>query len=88
MLYDNALLLKTYAEGYKIARREEYREVAGRIVEYLAREMLSPEGGFYAAQDADSEGREGRLLRAGTGRRHPRIGRGTGRAVQPRIRNR
>jgi len=59
MLYDNALLLKAYAQGYRIARREEYREVAGRIVEYLAREMLSPEGGFYAAQDADSEGREG-----------------------------
>lgn len=59
MLYDNALLLRTYASAYKIARREEYREVAGRIVEYLAREMLSPEGGFYAAQDADSEGREG-----------------------------
>ena len=59
MLYDNALLLKAYAQGYRIAGREEHREVAGRIVEYLAREMLSPEGGFYAAQDADSEGREG-----------------------------
>jgi uncharacterized protein YyaL (SSP411 family) len=59
MLYDNALLLKIYAQAYRIARREAYREVAGRIVEYLAREMLSPEGGFYAAQDADSEGREG-----------------------------
>ena len=59
MLYDNALLLLTYAECYRIARRAEYREVAGRIVEYLAREMLSPEGGFYAAQDADSDGREG-----------------------------
>ena len=58
-LYDNALLLRTYALGYKLARREAYREVAGRIVEYLAREMLSPDGGFYAAQDADSEGREG-----------------------------
>ena len=59
MLYDNALLLRTYALGYKLARREAYREVAGRIVEYLAREMLSPDGAFYAAQDADSEGREG-----------------------------
>ena len=59
MLYDNALLLRTYALGYNLARREAYREVAGRIVEYLAREMLSPESGFYAAQDADSEGREG-----------------------------
>ncbi len=59
MLYDNALLLLVYAQAYRIARREEYLAVAERIVEYLAREMLSPEDGFYAAQDADSEGREG-----------------------------
>jgi uncharacterized protein YyaL (SSP411 family) len=59
MLYDNALLLYAYAQAYRITRREEYREVAEKIVTYLAREMRAPEGGFYAAQDADSEGREG-----------------------------
>ncbi len=59
MLYDNALLLCAYAQAYRISPREEYRDAAGRIVEYLAKEMLSPEGGFYAAQDADSDGREG-----------------------------
>jgi uncharacterized protein YyaL (SSP411 family) len=59
MLYDNALLLLAYSDAYRISRREEYREVACHVVSYLAREMLSPEGAFYAAQDADSEGREG-----------------------------
>lgn len=59
MLYDNALLLLCYAQAYRITSREEYRDIAGQIVTYLAREMLSPEGAFYAAQDADSEGREG-----------------------------
>ncbi len=59
MLYDNALLLYSYAQAYRIARLAEYREVAEKIAVYLAREMRSPEGGFFAAQDADSGGREG-----------------------------
>jgi len=59
MLYDNALLIYACAQAYRISPREEYRDAAERTVEYLAKEMLSPEGGFYAAQDADSDGREG-----------------------------
>lgn len=83
MLYDNALLLLAYSDAFRISRREEYRETAERIVSYLAQEMLSPEGGFYASQDADSEGREGayyiltpdegvRVLGEGLGRRFNR----------------
>ena len=59
MLYDNALLLLAYSDAFRISQREEYRQTAECIVSYLAREMLSPEGAFYASQDADSEGREG-----------------------------
>lgn len=59
MLYDNALLLWAYAEAWRITRNPMYRDVAERTAEYVLREMTGPDGEFYCAQDADSEGREG-----------------------------
>ncbi len=61
MLYDNALLLKAYSQCYAVTGSPLYREAADKIFTYVLREMVSPEGAFYCAQDADSEGEEGRF---------------------------
>lgn len=60
MLYDNALLPVVYAEAYQITKDSRYLEVVTETLRYVINEMTSPEGAFYSAQDADSEGHEGR----------------------------
>lgn len=60
MLYDNALLIEVYAIAYSITKKTEYHQVILETVNWLKREMMNEEYGFYSAQDADSEGIEGK----------------------------
>ncbi len=62
MLYDNALLAKTYLEAFQVTRNRRYERVTREILDYITREMTAPHGGYYSATDADSEGVEGKFF--------------------------
>jgi uncharacterized protein YyaL (SSP411 family) len=61
MLYDQAMMALVYIEAYQLTKNPLYAAVAEEIFTYVLRDMTSPEGGFYCAEDADSEGREGKF---------------------------
>jgi uncharacterized protein len=61
MLYDNAQLVCLYLDAFQVSGQPRFAEVARDIINYVVRDMTHPDGGFYSAEDADSEGKEGKF---------------------------
>ncbi len=62
MLYDNAQLVRIYLDGWRLTREWRFRQVVEETLDYLRRELTHPDGAFFAAHDADSEGEEGKYF--------------------------
>jgi hypothetical protein len=59
MLYDNAILARTYLQAWKLTKNPHYARIAREVLDYLIRDLMHPGGGFFSGEDADSEGEEG-----------------------------